>query len=171
MRSRIPKLEATGQKKDSDRAYLKALDSEISRQTQTLRAQFQSEIVALRARVAESDSLSEAKKALVDRQSTLVARNAASMDMLNPTKAQYSAALHNADVERAKLNQKAGQLANLSLLQLRQVRQILFGYLGQRDCSDIKLFPLYESEEQVERSFEYGQSNFVLQRRVHGDRL
>ena len=44
------KLEATGQKKDSDRAYLKALDSEISRQTQTLRAQFQSEIVALRAR-------------------------------------------------------------------------------------------------------------------------
>lgn len=104
------KLEATGQKKDSDRAYLKALDSEISRQTQTLRAQFQSEIVALRARVAESDSLSEAKKALVDRQSTLVARNAASMDMLNPTKAQYSAALHNADVERAKLNQKAGQL-------------------------------------------------------------
>ncbi|OAE97500.1 hypothetical protein AYJ54_35070 [Bradyrhizobium centrolobii] len=104
------KLEATKQKKESDRAYVNALDSEISSQTETLRTQFQSEIVALRAKVAESDSLSGAKKALVDRQSTLVARNVASMDMLNPTKAQYSAALHNADAERAKLNQKIAQL-------------------------------------------------------------
>jgi multidrug resistance efflux pump len=104
------KLEATKQKKESDQAYVKALDSEISSQTETLRAQLQSQIVALRAKVAESDSLSGAKKALVDRQSTLVARNAASMDMLNPTKAQYSAALHNADAERAKLNEKIAQL-------------------------------------------------------------
>jgi multidrug resistance efflux pump len=104
------KLEATRQKKDSDRTYLKALDSEINRQTETLRAQFQSQIVGLRARVAESDALSEGKKALVDRHSTLVARNVASMDMLNPTKAQYSAALHNANAERAKLNQKIAQL-------------------------------------------------------------
>jgi multidrug resistance efflux pump len=104
------KLEATRRKKESDRAYVNTLDAEISNQTETLRAQFQSEIVALRAKVAESDSLSGAKKALVDRQSALVARNAASMDMLNPTKAQYSAALHSADAERAKLNQKVAQL-------------------------------------------------------------
>ncbi|MBR0755614.1 HlyD family efflux transporter periplasmic adaptor subunit [Bradyrhizobium jicamae] len=104
------KLEATKEKKASDEAYLKVLDTEISNQTETLRTQLQSQIVALRARVAEADSLSGAKKALVDRQSTLVARNAASMDMLNPTKAQYSAALHSAEAERAKLNQKIAQL-------------------------------------------------------------
>ncbi|MGY8633856.1 HlyD family efflux transporter periplasmic adaptor subunit [Bradyrhizobium sp. 14AA] len=107
------KLEATRQKKDSDKAYVDALDSEIDNQTATLRAQFQSQIVALRAKVAESDALSQAKKSLVDRQSTLVARNVASMDMLNPTKAQYSAALHNADADRAKLNQKIAQLDSL----------------------------------------------------------
>ncbi|WP_439399587.1 HlyD family secretion protein [Bradyrhizobium sp. PMVTL-01] len=107
------KLEATKQKKISDKAYVKALNSEIDGQTAMLQAQFQSQIVALRAKVAESDSLSQAKKSLVDRQSTLVARNAASMDMLNPTKAQYSAALHNADVDRAKLNQKIAQLESL----------------------------------------------------------
>ena len=107
------KLEATKQKRTSDKTYVNALDSEIDNQTATLRAQFQSQIVALRAKVAESDSLSQAKKALVDRQSTLVARNAASLDMLNPTKAQYAAALHNADGDRAKLNQKIAQLDSL----------------------------------------------------------
>ena len=33
--------------------------------------------------------------------------------MLNPTKEQYSATLHKADAERAKLNQKISQLAAL----------------------------------------------------------
>ncbi|MEA2796567.1 MAG: hypothetical protein QOI87_3947 [Bradyrhizobium sp.] len=104
------KLAATQGKKDSDRAYLKTIDSEIENQIEQLKAQFQSQIVELRARVAQSDSLSAEKKALVDRQSDMVARDAASTYMLRPTTQQYSAALHNADAEKAKLNQKIAQL-------------------------------------------------------------
>ncbi len=104
------KLAATQAKKDSDRAYLKSLDSEIADQIEQLKAQFQSQIVELRARVAQSESLSAEKKALVDRQSDMVARDAASTYMLKPTAQQYSAALHNADAENAKLNQKIVQL-------------------------------------------------------------
>jgi multidrug resistance efflux pump len=104
------KLASTMAKKDSDRAYLKSLDAEIAAQIEQLKAQFQSQIAELRARVAESDSLSSAKKALVERQSDMVAHNAASMDMLKPTTHQYSAALHNVDAENAKLNQKIAQL-------------------------------------------------------------
>jgi len=104
------KLAAAVANKNSDRAYLKSLDAEIAAQIEQLKAQFQSQIAELRARVAESDSLSSAKKALVERQSDMVARNAASMDMLKPTTHQYSAALHNVDAENAKLNQKIAQL-------------------------------------------------------------
>jgi multidrug resistance efflux pump len=104
------KLAATVGKKNSDHAYLEALDSEIAGQTEQLKALFQSQIVELRALVAESDSLGGEKKALVDRQTNMVARNAASMDMLKPTTQQYAAALHKADAEKAKLNQKIAQL-------------------------------------------------------------
>jgi multidrug resistance efflux pump len=107
------KLEATRAKKNSDREYVKSLDVEILNQAQQFKAQFQSQIIELRARVAESVSLSGEKKALVNRQTDMVARNAASMDMLNPTKEQYSATLHKADAERAKLNQKISQLVAL----------------------------------------------------------
>ena len=104
------KLAAAQGKKDSDRAYLKMTDSEIANQAEQLKVQFQSQIVELRARVAQSESQSAEKKALVDRQSDMVARDAASMYMLKPTTQQYSAALHNADAENAKLNQKIAQL-------------------------------------------------------------
>src|SRR4030081_3613632 len=104
------KLAAAQANKESDRAYLKSLDSEITAQIEQLKAQFQSQIAELRARVAESDSLSSAKKALVERQTDMVAHNAASMDMLKPTTHQYTAALHNGDAENAKLNQKIAQL-------------------------------------------------------------
>jgi multidrug resistance efflux pump len=104
------KLASIQAKKNSDRAYLKSLDSEIAAQIEQLKAQFQSQIAELRARVAESESLSAAKKALVDRQADMVARDAASTYMLKPTTHQYSAALHNVDAENAKLNQKIAQL-------------------------------------------------------------
>lgn len=104
------KLAATQEKKDSDREYLRTIDSEIANQTEQLKAQFQSQILELRARVAQSESQSAEKKALVDRQSDMVARDAASTYMLKPTTHQYSAALHNADAENAKLNQKIAQL-------------------------------------------------------------
>src|ERR1700737_1387899 len=104
------KLAAAQANKNSDSAYLKSLDAEIAAQIEQLKAQFQSQIVELRARVAESESLSSAKKALVDRQSDMVARDAASTYMLKPTTPQYSAALHNADAENRTLNQKIAQL-------------------------------------------------------------
>ena len=104
------KLAATQGNKQSDLAYLKTIDSEIASQTDQLKAQFQSQIAELRARVAQSESMSAEKKALVDRQSDMVARDAASTYMLKPTAQQYSAALHNADAENAKLNQKIAQL-------------------------------------------------------------
>ena len=107
------KLEATRAKKNSDREYVKSLDFEIANQAEQFKSQFESQIVELRARVAESESLSGEKRALVERQSDMVSRNAASMDMLRPTKEQYSATLHKADAERAKLNQKTSQLAAL----------------------------------------------------------
>jgi len=69
------KLAATQGKKETDRAYLKSLDSEIAAETEQLRAQLQSQITELRARVAESDSLSAERKALVDRQSDMVSRD------------------------------------------------------------------------------------------------
>jgi len=103
------KLAAAQGNRDSDRAYLKSLDSEIANQTEQLKALFQSQIVELRARVSQSQSLSAEKKALVDRQSDMVSRDAASIYMLKPTTQQYSAALHNADAENAKLNQKIAQ--------------------------------------------------------------
>ncbi|WP_225670368.1 HlyD family secretion protein [Bradyrhizobium hereditatis] len=108
------KLDAARAKGDSDRAYVASLDAELASQTQQLKIQFQSQIEELRARVAQSNAQSGEKKALVDRQSNMVTRNAASMDMLRPTTQQFSAALHNADAESAKLNQKIAQLDALS---------------------------------------------------------
>lgn len=108
------KLEATREKKNSDRSYVKSLDSEINEQSEQLKAQFQSQIAELRARVSEAESMSGEKKALVDRQTSMVARNAASQDMLQPTLQQYSAALHKADAEKAKLSQKITQLDALT---------------------------------------------------------
>ncbi len=104
------KLAATQQKRNSDLTYLTSLSQEIDGQLAQLKSQFKSQIVELRAKVAESDSLGGAKKALVDRQTRLVRQNAASTDMLNPTLQQYSAALHKADADKAKLGQKISQL-------------------------------------------------------------
>jgi multidrug resistance efflux pump len=104
------KLAAAQANKESDRAYLKSLDSEIAAQIEQLKAQFQSQILELRARVAQSESQSAEKKALVERQSDMVSRDAASVYMLKPTTQQYTAALHNGDAENAKLNQKITQL-------------------------------------------------------------
>jgi hypothetical protein len=58
--------------------------------------------------------MSGEKKALVDRQNNMVTRSAASIEMVRPTTQQYAAAMHNADAEVAKLNQKMAQLNALS---------------------------------------------------------
>jgi multidrug resistance efflux pump len=108
------RLDATRAKKESDRAYVASLDTEIADQAARLKTQFQSQIEELRARVAQSIALSGEKKALVDRQTGMVARNSASIDMLKPTAQQYSAALQDTAAENAKLNQKIAQLDALN---------------------------------------------------------
>ncbi|WP_244549623.1 HlyD family secretion protein [Bradyrhizobium erythrophlei] len=108
------KLSAARAKSQTDSAYIASLDTEIANQTSQLRARLQSQIEELRARVAQSSAMSSEKKALVDRQSDMVSRNAASMDMLRPTQQQYSAALHSTDAETFKLNQKMSQLDALN---------------------------------------------------------
>lgn len=107
------KLDATRAKKDSDRAYIASLDIEIANQVEHLKAQIESQIEEMHARVAQSKAQSGEKKALVDRQNSMVARDVASLDMVRPTSQQYSAALHNTTAETAKLNQKVAQLAAL----------------------------------------------------------
>ncbi|WP_249734019.1 HlyD family secretion protein [Bradyrhizobium sp. sGM-13] len=108
------KLDATRAKGASDRAYVASLEAELASQTEQLKMQFQSQIEELRARVSQSNAQSGEKKVLVERQSNMVTRNTASMDMLRPTTQQYAAAMHNADAERAKLNQKIAQLDALN---------------------------------------------------------
>jgi multidrug resistance efflux pump len=108
------KLEATRAKRDSDRAYVASLDTELASQAEQLKGQFLSQIEELRARVAQSNAMSGEKKALVERQNNMVTRAAASIEMVKPTSQQYAAALHNADAETAKLNQKKAQLDALN---------------------------------------------------------
>ncbi|WOH51448.1 HlyD family secretion protein [Bradyrhizobium sp. sBnM-33] len=108
------KLDATRAKAASDRAYVGSLETELASQTEQLKMQFQSQIEELRARVSQSNAQSGEKKALVERQSNMVTRNTASMDMLKPTTQQYAAAMHNADAEGAKLNKKIAQLNALN---------------------------------------------------------
>ncbi|MDI3562378.1 HlyD family efflux transporter periplasmic adaptor subunit [Bradyrhizobium sp. Arg816] len=108
------KLDATRAKHESDLNYVSSLDDELANQTSQLKGQFQSQIEELRARVAQSNATSGEKKALVDRQSNMVTRNAASIEMLRPTTQQYAAAMHGAEAEVAKLNQKISQLNALS---------------------------------------------------------
>ena len=107
------KLDATRAKHQSDLAYVTSLDQEIGGQAEQLKVQLRSQIEELRARVAQSSAMSSEKKAIVDRQNRMVARDAASAEMLKPTEQQYTAALRDTDAQNAKLNQKLTQLKAL----------------------------------------------------------
>ncbi|MBE7608376.1 HlyD family secretion protein, partial [Salmonella enterica subsp. enterica serovar 4:-:1,2] len=66
------KLDATRAKHQSDLAYVASLDQEIASQADQLKAQLQSQIEELRARVAQSAAMSSEKKAIVERQNRMV---------------------------------------------------------------------------------------------------
>jgi biotin carboxyl carrier protein len=106
-------VQAARRKRDSDSDYLAVLDKEIADQTQQLTRQFEGQIAELQADLAESQATGREKKALVDRQTNLVLRDAASEDMLKPTAQQLDAAVHRADAETAKINQKMAQFEAL----------------------------------------------------------
>ncbi|NEU11418.1 HlyD family efflux transporter periplasmic adaptor subunit [Methylobacterium sp. BTF04] len=103
-------LLAAREKKNSDIAYVAALDVEIAKQVEQTVQRFEGEISEARARVASSDAEGLAKKAVVDRQQAMVNRNIASVDLLRPTIQQYAAARFDKDAETAKLNLKITQL-------------------------------------------------------------
>lgn len=108
------KFDAARANRQTDLAYVASLDAEIASQTEQLKAQLESQNEELRARVAQSAAMSDEKKALVDRQTKMVARDTASMDMLKPTEQQYSAAQHNIAAQTAKQKQKQAQLQALN---------------------------------------------------------
>lgn len=104
---------AASEKKDADRQYIAALDTEILKQVDQTTRRLEAEIHEARARVAAADAGGLAKKAVVDRQQSMVARNVASLDLVRPTQQQYQAARFDKEAEVAKLDQKVAQLSGV----------------------------------------------------------
>ncbi|WP_144439929.1 HlyD family efflux transporter periplasmic adaptor subunit [Methylobacterium sp. AMS5] len=103
-------LLAARQKKESDQAYVAALDAEIRRQVEQTVAKLDGEVAEARARVGSADAEGQSTKAVVDRQQAMVDRNTASLDLLRPTQHKLEAARFDKDAETAKLNQKLAEL-------------------------------------------------------------
>jgi multidrug resistance efflux pump len=104
---------AAARKQASNLEYLAALDRSISEQSSRIAGIFEQQIAELRARVAASASSGQERKSMVDRQTTMVARNVVSPEMLKPAEQQYAAALHEKDAATARLNQKLSQVEAL----------------------------------------------------------
>ncbi len=101
---------AARQKQRSDAHQLASLDEQIAAQRDQLIKQMQGQVLELRARIAQSEAGAREKKARLDHQSGMLARDVVSSDMVRPTEQQYEAALHYSEAERAKLQQKEAQL-------------------------------------------------------------
>lgn len=103
------KAVAAASKRDSNMAYMAALDQSIQDQTRQLAMIFRQQITELQSRLAASVSSGQERKSVLDRQSAMVARNVASPEMLKPAEQQLAGALHQKDAETAKLSQKTTQ--------------------------------------------------------------
>ena len=101
---------AARRKRDADLQYVAALDAEIRQQTAQMLKQLEAQIVELRARVAAAEAAGQEKMAVLERQTSMVARDVASPAMLKPATEQYSGARSQKEAETAKLNQKLTQL-------------------------------------------------------------
>ncbi|TGD94928.1 HlyD family efflux transporter periplasmic adaptor subunit [Methylobacterium nonmethylotrophicum] len=106
-------LLAARQKKDSDNAYVAALDLEIRRQIEQMLAKLDGEVAEARARLAAADAEGQSTQAVVRRQQDMVERNNASIDLLRPTQHKLEAARFEKDAEAAKLTQKLAELGAL----------------------------------------------------------
>lgn len=104
-------LLAARQKRESDEAYVAALDAEIKRQVEQTVAKLEGEVTEARARVGVANAEGQSTKAVVDRQQSMVDRNAASIDLVRPTQYKLEAARFDKDAESAKLAQKSAELA------------------------------------------------------------
>ncbi len=103
-------LLAARQKRESDEAYVAALDAEIKRQVEQTVAKLDGEVTEAKARVAGANAEGQSTKAVVDRQQSMVDRNAASIDLLRPTQFKLEAAKYDKEAETAKLSQKIAEL-------------------------------------------------------------
>ncbi len=103
-------LLAARQKKDSDNAYVAALDLEIRRQVEQTLAKLDGEVAEARARLAAADAEGQSTQAVVRRQQDMVDRNNASIDLLRPTQHKLEAAQFDKDAQAAKLAQKLAEL-------------------------------------------------------------
>ena len=104
-------LLAARQKRESDEAYVAALDAEIKRQVEQTVAKLDGEVTEAKARVAGANAEGQSTKAVVYRQQSMVDRNAASIDLLRPTQFKLEAAKYDKEAENAKLSQKVAELA------------------------------------------------------------
>ncbi len=104
-------LLAARQKRESDEAYVAALDAEIKRQVEQTVAKLDGEVTEAKARVAVANAEGQSTKAVVDRQQSMVDRNTASIDLLRPTQFKLEAARYDKEAETAKLSQKVAELA------------------------------------------------------------
>ncbi len=100
---------AAERKHASNVEYLKALDRSINDQSARTGTIFDQQNAELRSRVAASLSSGQEKKSVIERQTTMVARNVVSPEMLKPAEQQYAAAMHERDAASARLNQKLSQ--------------------------------------------------------------
>ena len=108
------RLQAAGRRRESSAQYLAALDRSLQEQTRQSIAMFTQQIAELKARSAATASSGQEKKANLERQTSMVARNVASPEMMKPAQQQYTTALHQGEAETAKLNQKITQLDGLT---------------------------------------------------------
>jgi len=106
-------LLATRQKKDADNKYVAALDAEIRRQADQTVGRLESEVAEARARVSSADAEGLARKAVVDRQQSLINRDVVSATIVRPAEQHYAAARFDKDAEVARLNQRIAQLDGL----------------------------------------------------------
>jgi multidrug resistance efflux pump len=105
------RLQAAGRKRDSNAQYLAVLDRSLQEQTRQSIAMFTQQIAELKARSAATASSGQEKKANLERQTSMVARNVASPEMMKPAQQQYATALHQGDAETAKLRKSRSSTA------------------------------------------------------------
>src|SRR5258706_881478 len=103
-------LTSARSKKDADLNYVAALDKEIAAQKGQLIRQFEKQNAELKANVDAAQATVEEKRALRDRQVSLVSRNIASDNMLKPVTQQLSSAQSTREATTHRLASNLSQL-------------------------------------------------------------
>ncbi len=106
--------QSTTRKLAANLTYLATLDRTLQQQSAAMAQAFRGQADELRSRIASAQASAAEKKALLDRQTELVARNIASPMMVRSTSQAHAAAHHEGEAAQAKLGQKLAQSEHLS---------------------------------------------------------